>query len=125
VLVAQGSMLVLRATATRRPRMANTSISCASSVRPPGEAVVMRPHNDCLVVGHYGLDLDRQACAAAVPKTCEELPEHVRLADESPCQQALTGHRPDNVLDKQGGHVTASEGGVALADQCGVGVLGP
>jgi hypothetical protein len=55
-------MLVLRATATRRPRMANTSISCASSVRPPGEAVVMRPHNDCLVIGHYGLDsIDRLA----------------------------------------------------------------
>jgi hypothetical protein len=85
----------------------------------------MRQHDDCLVVAHYGSDLDRQASAAAFPETCEELPEHVRLAGESPCQRALTGHRPDNVRGKQGGHVTGSEAGVALADQCGVGVLGP
>src|SRR3954468_10727317 len=82
-------MLMLPASATRPPRMSYTSISYASSCAPAMRGIVMRQHDDCLVVGHYGFDLDRQASAAAFPETCEELPEHVRLAGESPCQQAL------------------------------------
>jgi hypothetical protein len=59
------------------------------------------------------------------PRPAKNFPNTSALPVKVLASRLWTGHRPDNVLGKQGGHVTGSEAGVALADQCGVGVLGP